>query len=398
MSNNKRLAVVVLIAICFCLPCACHRESPNPYPQFTPDDIAEILKLSPLPPLPPPSPTNRFADSEAAAQFGQRLFFNQQLSSNGQISCATCHDPGKGFSDAKSVSSALDTLDRNSQALWNVAYQRWFFWDGRADSLWAQSIQPMLDPREMGAAPEQLRSVIANDSVLEKEYRTLFGELPDPEASHDRFLSNLGKAIEAYQRKIVSRDSDFDRFVVRIGKPGTTTHLSASALRGLKLFVGRGKCILCHSGPNFSDGEFHNIGLPKNPDLQRDSGRFLAIRKVLEDRFNGLGKYSDDQTAQTNVKLQYLVVKMNNLGEFKTPTLRNVAQTAPYMHDGRFATLREVLDFYSELPGEPPVGHREETLVPLKLSETEKRDIEAFLRSLTGAQLDVRLLNAEGIE
>ncbi|MFT5465812.1 MAG: cytochrome c peroxidase [Verrucomicrobiales bacterium] len=357
-------------------------ESAPPPTAFTADELREIQALSPLPDL-PPSPTNAVADNPDAARFGQALFFDKRLSANGEISCATCHDPNKGFSDAKPLSEGLATTDRHSQSLWNVAYQRWFFWDGRADSLWAQSLQPLHSEVEMGATSEHARQVVESDPRLSAAYRSVFGDTP----SLDEFVANLGKAIEAYERKIVSADSAFDRFV---NEP-ESGHLSESARRGLKLFVGRGKCVLCHAGPNFSDGEFHNIGLSRHPDLPKDSARFVGIRKALDDRFNGLGEFSDDRGPEANVKLRYLVVKINNLGEFKTPTLRGVAESGPYMHDGRFATLRDVLDYYSELPGEPPVGHREETLEPLELSELEKSDLESFLRSLAGAPLDPSL-------
>jgi len=366
---------LVLLSAC------CEREEKQHAPVvFSDEEIHEIRKLSPLPEI-PPSPTNAVADNPAAAELGQHLFFDPRLSANGAISCATCHDPEKGFSDGKALSEGLATTARHSQSLWNVAHQRWLFWDGRADSLWAQSLQPILDEREMGSSIEHVREVVVNDPLLHPAYENIFGKVGDH--SPDRFFSNLGKAIEAYERKIISKGSAFDHFVSSIDEPAEIS-FSESARRGLRIFVGRGQCLLCHSGPNFSDGEFHNIGLPRHPDLPRDSGRFVGIRKVQADRFNGIGEFSDDQGKEANVKLRYIVVKMNNLAEFKTPSLRNVAQTAPYMHDGRFKTLREVLHHYSKLPGEPPLGHREETLKPLHFAEQEMRDLEAFLKSLTG--------------
>lgn len=353
---------------------------------FTPDEIVNIRKLSPLP-EPPPSPTNPFADDPAAASLGQHLFFDVRLSANGNVACATCHDPAKGFSDGKALSEGIGRTDRHSQSLWNVAYQRWLFWDGRTDSLWAQAVQPMQDKREMGATPEHLRSVVTGDAELKSRFEGVFGSIE--EQSLDRYLSNMGKALEAYQRQLISKNSPFDQFVAALPD---SEQLDESARRGLRLFVGRGGCTNCHAGPNFSDGEFHNIGLARHPDLPRDSGRFEGIRKLKADRFKGTGEFSDDRGPEANIKLRYLVVKTNNLAEFKTPSLRNVADSAPYMHDGRFATLREVLDHYSELPGEPPLGHREETLIPLKLSAQEKDDLEAFLRCLSGTALDESLL------
>ncbi|MGI9245009.1 MAG: cytochrome-c peroxidase, partial [Verrucomicrobiales bacterium] len=265
------------------LDCSSCRPRPQLEPVvFSEGEERQIRKHSPLPAL-PLSPTNLVADDPAAAHFGQQLFFDARLSSNSAVSCATCHDPAKQFSDGLALSEGLGQTDRHSQSLWNVAYQRWMFWDGRADSLWSQSIQPMLDPREMGATPEHLRGVIAGDPELRSGYQGLFGEAENH--SPDRFLANLGKSIEAYERKIISSDSPFDRFVAAL--PDGGGYLDEAARRGLRLFVGRGQCSLCHSGPNFSDGEFHNIGLSRDPDLPRDSGRFEGGRKVVLDRFNG---------------------------------------------------------------------------------------------------------------
>jgi cytochrome c peroxidase len=390
----------VIIATLAGLTTTCDRPSPEDA-RLSKGELNEVFKLSPLPAV-PESPTNKFADDPAAAEFGQRLFYDDRLSANGKVSCATCHDPAHGFSDGKPLSEGLGTTARHSNALWNVGYQRWFFWNGRADSLWAQSLQPLQDKKEMGATPELAWKVVSGDELLRTAYEQLFGRLPEgvpaDSKSLDRFLANLGKAFEAYERLIVSRDAPFDRFVAALqaGTAPESAGLSEAERRGLKLFVGRGQCILCHSGPNFTDGEFHNIGLPKHPDLRKDSGRFEGVRLVKENAFNGLGEFSDDRSAETNVKLRYIVVKMNNLAEFKTPSLRHVALTAPYMHDGRFATLREVLDHYSNLNDDPPLGHREETLVPLKLSEREKDELEAFLKTLTGAPLDPSLLQAPG--
>ncbi|NNC87455.1 MAG: methylamine utilization protein [Akkermansiaceae bacterium] len=374
------------------LACGCDRPSPEDA-QLGARDVAEVLKLSPLPEA-PPSPTNAVADNDDAAHLGQLLFYDSRLSSNGAVSCATCHDPQHGFSDGKPLSEGLATTRRHSQALWNVAHQRWFFWDGRADSLWAQSLQPLQDESEMGATPAHIHDVVAGDAELAAAYEAVFGPVPAAGEALERFLGNLGKCFEAYQRKIVSTGSRFDAFVARVrgGEPPESAGLSEEELRGLKIFVGRGQCVLCHSGPNLTDSEFHNIGLPKHPDLKKDSGRFEGVRLVKKDPFNGTGAFSDDRSEETNIKLRYLVVKMNNMAEFKTPSLRNVALTAPYMHDGRFATIGEVLTHYSELKDDPPLGHREETLVPLKLSKREKAELEAFLRTLTGEPLDESLL------
>lgn len=386
MSRASRAGFLGLLVVFIT---ACERPEERSTVEFTPEEIRQILKLSPLPPV-PANPTNAIADHPVAARLGQRLFFDLRLSANGKISCATCHDPQKGFADGKRIAEGIGATERHAPALWNVAYQRWFTWSGSADSLWAQAMQPMLHEAEMGASPGTLRTRIADNPLLKADYETLFGPLPDSNdqdrATTDRFLASLGKAIEAYQRRIVSNNAPFDRFVASLRKgeaPKKSSPINESAQRGLKLFVGRGQCVLCHSGSNFSDGEFHNLGL----EGVVDQGRFAGILDVKADRFNGTGALSDDPAATTNVKLRYLTTKMNQLGEFKTPTLRHATLTPPYMHDGRFATLREVIDFYSDLPGDAILGHREETLRPGNFSEQEKADLEAFIHSLTGAPL-----------
>ncbi len=388
------------LAILFCAMFSNCNQGPEE--GYTDAEIREFLKLSPLP-APPPSPTNAVADNPDAALLGQMLFFNMDLSINGEVSCATCHKPELGFSDGKAVSKGLENGTRNAPTLWNAAYQHWFFWDGRTDSLWAQAIQPFLNKKEMGTRPGILRSLISNTPDLRTIYERVFGILPsavaEDDPSIDRFLSNLGKALEAYQRKIISSNAPFDQWVASVPE-GIDSHdlFSTAAKRGLRIFVGKGKCILCHSGPNFSDGEFHNLGLPRTENEVADYGRYEGIKKLKADRFNGMADFSDDRSPETNIRLRYLKRNLNNLGEFKTPTLRNIAITTPYMHDGRFATLREVIDFYSDLPGSPVYGHREETLTALKLSDQEKTDLEAFLLSLTDESLDPTLLRAPLLE
>ncbi|MEQ1851178.1 MAG: cytochrome c peroxidase [Chthoniobacteraceae bacterium] len=391
---TRRGPAFLAVVLAAFLGSGCEREPTESAVVFTAEELREVLKLSPLPAV-PPNPTNAVSGNPDAARLGQRLFFDKRRSANGADSCATCHDPAHGVSDPKPLSVGLGATERHSMPLWNVAHQRWFYWSGRADSLWAQAVQPLLHPAEMGSSPQHVLEVLSGDAALKSAYEALFGALPaeakprTPAA--DRLLANFGKAIEAYERRIISKDSPFDRFVeaVRGGKGrAQSATFTDAARRGLQLFTGRGRCVLCHAGPNLSDGEFHNIGLP---GITVDQGRFMGILDVRDDRFNGLGALSDDRSPEVNIKLRYLAVKPNHLGEFKTPTLRNVAQTAPYMHDGRFATLREVLDFYAELPGEPVFGHREETLKPGQFSDQEKADLEAFFHTLTGAPLEESL-------
>lgn len=389
---------------------------------FTQEELDEIRSLSPIP-SPPPNPTNRFADDPNAAVLGQALFFETRLSSNQEVSCATCHQPSLDWTDGKPVSEGLERVQRNSPTLINLAHNRWFFWDGRKDSLWAQSLGPIENAKEMGGSRVQAYQLVAGDDALRQAYERAFGEfpkletptppgtgLPNPTNPNDplqrawmqlavsdqsivtHVFANLGKAMEAFERRLVSVDSPFDRFADSLNSTNPDSSiLSDSAVKGLKLFVGKGQCTFCHSGPNFTDLEFHNIGLDRG-ETDLDTGRFAAVPQVKSDPFNGLGPHSDDRSINANQSLHYLAQKPNNLGEFKTPTLRNIANTGPYMHDGRFSTLEEVIRFYSELDQEPALGHREETLQPLGLTDTEIQDLKAFLESLTGASLDEALL------
>jgi cytochrome c peroxidase len=386
---------------------------------FTSDEVRAFLKLSPLPP-PPPDPTNRHADDPRAARLGQFLFFDERLSSNGKVSCATCHRPELGFADGKHFGEALGVLERHTQSLFNVAYSRWFFWDGRADSLWAQALRPLEEPREHGFSRLALAQLLARDADLRRGYEEAFGPLPDladaarfPPAGQpgstaydgmteadqiavDRVFANVGKALAAYERLLVSRDAPFDAFVagVRSGDLYQQHFLGASAREGLRLFVGKARCTLCHSGPSFSDREFHDNRVPTLDGKPRlDPGRYDGIPLVQADPFNGAGEYSDAPVGEAEDKLRYLLRAGHNWSEFKTPTLRNVTLSAPYMHQGQFATLDEVLDYYNTLERAVPSHHQgERTLAPLGLTQVELDALRAFLEALTDARLDPELL------
>jgi cytochrome c peroxidase len=391
--------------------------------EFTSEQLEEILALSPVPPT-PKNPHNQYADHAGAALLGQHLFFETRLSINNQVSCATCHAPEKDWTDGKVVSEGLEAVTRNSPTLFNLAHNRWFFWDGRKDSLWAQSLGPIENKKEMGGSRIAAYHLIAEDKSLRAAYEDVFGAIPVLESDQvlrsgfptpksmagpdniawnklnrndqsviNTLFANIGKSIEAFERLIVSKESPFDHFVaeLRTGQKENHSSLTKSAVRGLKLFIDRGQCTFCHAGPNLTDLEFHNIGLDRGV-IGLDTGRFDAVKKVKRDPFNGLGAFSDSKSMEANKSLFFLAQKPNNLGEFKTPTLRNIARTAPYMHDGRFETLRDVIHFYSELDQTPALGHREETLQPLALTEEETDDLIEFLESLTGKPLDPRLL------
>lgn len=402
--------------------------TPGATVSFSEDERRRILELSPLGP-PPADPSNAVADDETAARLGQRLFFEPRLSSGG-VSCATCHVPQLGFTDGKQVSEGIGRGRRHTPSVWNVSYNRWFFWDGRADSLWSQALLPLENETEMAGDRLRAGHFLAGDPGLRSAYESVFGPLPDlsdpvrfPAEGHpipgkpddprnaawsgmrgddraavDRVFANIGKAIAAYERRLVSRRADFDRFADALRARKDDTALSIPARRGLKLFIGRARCRVCHGGPNFTDGEFHSTGVPPLDETGRkDAGRHVGIALLLASPFNLLGRFSDDRSRTAGEMLRFLRRTPETWGQFKTPSLRNVARVAPYMHQGQLATLRDVLQFYSTKAGTvDPGSNGERILKPLHLSQQELDDLVAFLQSLTDEAIEPGLLRAPG--
>jgi cytochrome c peroxidase len=381
-SRIAALGVAAALAGCAGSPKATSRGTHG----FTGHEIDLILTLSPLP-GPPTDPTNAVADNPAAAHLGRYLFFDRGLSLDRRASCATCHDPAKDWTDGRTIPSASS---RHVPSLWNVAYGRWFFWDGRVDSLWSQALQPIENPRELGGSREAVAHRIRGDAALSAAYQAVFGPLPaeSPEST-DRIFSNVGKAIAAFERKLISRSSPFDAYVaaLRSGDKKARRAYPKEARRGLKLFVGRAGCILCHSGPTFSDKEFHALGAPDDlPAGVEDLGRFDGIPLLLRDPFNGFGPFSDAPDGGRRLPTASLINSDRWKGAFRTPGLRNVAKTAPYFHRGQFESLEQVVRFYSAGSG---------TVLPrLNLSASEIADLVSFLRTLTGEPIDPELMRA----
>jgi cytochrome c peroxidase len=361
---------------------------------FTDLEVKRFLQHSPLPPL-PPDETNAHADDPRAAALGQALFFEPRLSKSGTISCATCHQPDRSFTDGRALSQGVGAGRRHTPSLWNVAYNRWLFWDGRADSLWSQALHPIEDPVEMAGSRDAVVAAVGADARLRDAYQAVFGPLPPSGASRteiSRAFANLGKAIAAYERRLLSRRAPFDVFVegVRENDTAKQAALSPAARRGLKLFLGRANCRTCHTGPTFSDGEFHAIELPSTG--APDPGRLEGIERVLTDEFGAGGAYSDRTDGPRAQHVRFLSRAPHALGQFKTPTLRNVALTAPYMHNGQLKTLPDVLAHYSKLENAPPAGpHHETILAPLALTPEETGDLLRFLEALTDSSLDPAL-------
>lgn len=382
---RRGLAGAVLLAWVWGLPGAI--VGADEAVEFTAAEIARILRHGPWPPSWAPDPSNRGSGQAEAAALGRLLFFDPRLSVNGQVSCATCHRPEFAWSDGKRVGASLQAVERNTIGLLDVRLRRWFGWDGAGDSLWAQSIRPILDVREMGGSAAALATLLRNDAELSCRYRRVFGA--DPAArDDDGLLVDAAKALAAFQETLVSGPAPFDRFrdaLAASDRAGQRDY-SPAARRGLKIFVGRGDCHVCHLGPVFTNGEFHDIGIPffTGPG-QVDPGRHGGIGRLQASPYNLLGIHSDDPDRRTATGTRHVALVHRNFGEFKVPSLRNVARTAPYMHNGSLATLADVVRRYSEFDENRIHADGERLLRPLRLSEGEIADLVAFLESLTGA-------------
>jgi cytochrome c peroxidase len=381
-------------------------------PTWNEAEIATLrsLWIGSLPAL-PPDPSNTYADDPRAAVFGQKLFFDTRFSSNGKVSCATCHLPELMFTDGLSLAEGVGTTTRKTMTIIGTAHSPWQFWDGRTDSQWAQALAPLESAVEHGGTRTQYVHLI--DAYYRAEYEAIFGPLPDfsdrarfpdeagpvddpaARAAWDRMTAadrdavtrvfvNMGKAIAAYERLIMPAPSRFDRYVEALlndDRRAMNAALTSDEVAGLRLFIGRAQCIQCHNGPLFTNNDFHNTGVPTGQGLSLDDGRASGVKMVLGDEFNCLSRWSDAGDKDC-AELRFVTTQGEQLlGAFKPLTLRNIAETAPYMHAGQFATLEEVLVHYNRAPA-APIGRSE--LKPLGLTAREIAQIVAFLHSLSG--------------
>jgi cytochrome c peroxidase len=404
MTARKRLLGTAALAVLLGLGYAAAQSSSSASAQAINGAIE--LGLEALEPL-PPDPSNRWADDPRAADLGHRLFFDARLSSNGRVSCATCHDPRKDFQDSMALGRGVGSTDRRTMAITATAYSPFLFWDGRKDSQWAQALGPLESAVEHGGSRAQYAHVIA--SHYRADYERVFGAMPDlrgvpaaagpvadpaarsawekmPRAQQDAVTAvfvNVGKAIAAYERHIQYGPSRFDKFAAEWKRTGSQPReiLSADERAGFALFVGKGNCTECHNGPLFTNNEFHNTGVPRRAGLPDDRGRLPAVAGVKADEFNCRSRWSDARPSECR-ELDFLApASAAQERAFKVPSLRNVAERAPYMHAGQFGTLAEVLEHYNRAPA-APAGRSE--LRPLRLSATELRQLEGFLRTLSG--------------
>ena len=273
--------------------------------------------------------------TEEKIALGKQLYFDARLSIDNTVSCASCHDPARGWSNGEPFATGIKGQKggRNSPTILNSAYNRFQFWDGRAGSLEEQAVGPIENPIEMG---EKLENVVNKLNAIDgykKQFQAVFGS--------DATSETIGKAIAAYERTVLTGNAPYDKF-----KAGDKSALSESAQNGMKLFFGKATCSACHSGSNFTDNAFHNVGVGMDAE-KPDQGR-AAISKLGGDT-----------------------------GSFKTPGLRDIHRSPPYMHDGSLKTLEEVIEHYNK--GGVPNDYLDEEIFPLKLTDQEKKDLLEFL-------------------
>ncbi|MHB1332604.1 MAG: cytochrome-c peroxidase [Sulfuriferula sp.] len=344
--------------------------------------MAEPLGLPPVP-IPADNP-----QSPQKIKLGDKLFHDKRFSSTGQVSCATCHDAKKTFTDSPlRVSQGINKLKgtRNAPTVVNSAYFHKLFWDGREPSLEEQSKDPMVNPVEMGLPNhEPVLKIIRTDPDYIKAFKTVFGKSGD-----QLTMDEVKKAIASFERTLVSGDSPFDHYYFGGDKKAMTT----AQIRGFKVFMGQGRCVSCHTVEQdqalFTDNRFHNIGIGINQmqkEVPRLAGEFLKAKAqggnvdkaVLSDpKTSNLGRFAVTEA-------------LDDMGSFKTSTLRNIAMTAPYMHDGSLKTLKEVVIHYNN-GGVTKKGDRVNDFLsggirPLHLSEQQISDLVAFMGALTSPE------------
>jgi len=370
--------------------------------------LIQSLSLAELPAL-STDPSNRLANDSRALDLGYRLFFDTRLSSNSQVSCSSCHRPELMFTDGLPLAIGIDIGPRHTPSLVGTAYSPWFYWDGRKDSQWAQALAPLEARHEHESDRVSIIRLLAEDALLKNSYESAFGSLPvleslpdsasplgtdaqqqawqDIESNQQAAISgafaNVGKALAAYQRLILPGRTRFDRYAAELAadkEMGETETLNSIEIAGLKLFIGQGQCINCHNGPLFTNHEFHNTGVLAIAGQLPPMGRYDGIRTARKDPFNCLGEFSDAIEGDCT-ELRFARDENDVVGAQKTPTLRNVSLTAPYMHGGQIKTLAEVMVHYNEAPTSM-LSHNEAK--PLELRAVELKQLEAFMETLSG--------------
>ena len=353
-------------------------------PALSAAEIARVVENGPWPPTVAPDPTNRVSGMPEAIAFGRRMFFNPRFSPNGYIACVACHQPDRGFTDNLPRARGLAPVERNAIALQNLRQVRVWGWGGASDSLWMASLRPILDPREIGASAERVAFMIETGDSSPCYYRAAFGAYPsahDPET----VVVNVAKALAAYEETLVTGRTPFDDFrdALARGESPLPTY-PVAAQRGLKIFFGRGNCFACHKGPNFTDAAFRGTGVAAfvgqaNPD----TGHFEGLQTLRASRFNLLGRYNDDAAKAGPGGAREIKVDVRERAKWRTPSLRNVAVTAPYLHNGTAASLYDVVRRYAKSGSAQTFVDDERKVRRVDLSPLDIEDLVAFLNTLT---------------
>jgi cytochrome c peroxidase len=334
-----------------------------------------------LPPVPVPANNPQ---TDAKIKLGDKLFHDKRLSADGKVSCSTCHDQAKGFTDHRRVSQGFNSLTgtRNAPTVINAAYMQTLFWDGREPDLEGQSRQPFINPVEGGlASHDMLVGIVKKDPEYIKAFKDVFGVDKDGIS-----VDHIAMAIASFERTIVAGDSPFDRYFYG----GESKALTPAQVRGFALYTGKARCVSCHrieqTQALFTDNRFHNIGIGFKSIRGKEDATAQAF---IRDKHHGANV---DVTVLTRPNMSELgrfavTENLTQVGAFKTPTLRNVAVTAPYMHDGSLKTLDEVVNFYNNggrvKETDPVSGFQSGGIRPLHLTDQEKQDLVAFMQALT---------------
>lgn len=339
-----------------------------------------------LPPVPIPADNPQTPEK---IKLGDKLFHDTRFSSTGDVSCATCHDKNKGFTDQLRVSEGINKLTgtRNAPTVINSAYLHSQFWDGREPSLEEQSAQPFLNPIEMGLSThEPILKIVRSDPEYKQLFAAAFGKRGEKIS-----MKEVKQAIASFERTVIGGDSPFDRY--RYG--GDKTAMTPEQTRGLQVFVGQGRCVSCHvieqTQALFTDNRFHNLGV----GFKRIRGQVNTVaQEFVKSKQQGIDVDHAVLSQQNVSELGRFAITENptEVGSFKTSTLRNIALTAPYMHDGSLETLEDVVDFYNNggrLKETDPVDDFQSGGIrPLNLSDQQKADLVAFMKALTSPEFE----------
>ncbi len=373
---------------------------------WTPKEIQtlESLSIKQLPAMPTNS-SNRYAENLDAMKLGQQFFYEPRLSGGEDTSCSSCHKPELQFVDNQARGEATGIGTRKTMSVVGAAYSQWLFWDGRADSLWAQALGPFENPLEHAGTRTQFAWVIKN--YYKAAFEKVFGALPSegfwtnlpkragPAGNRierenwaklsytqkdtiSRMYSNIGKAIAAFETNLKPGSTRLDQYIGEFTKKGSSKALTNSEVAGLKLFIGKANCVKCHGGPRLTDDSFHNIAVPTPKELEADEGRQRAVLTLIQSEFGCFGLYSDDNS-NCNPITGNQNAALAPEGAFKTPSLRDVVGHFPYMHSGQYPKLEDVIKHYNTAP-KAIVGISE--LKELKLSLLAQQDLLAFLKVL----------------